>query len=73
MKRNVLVYIHDILESINRIQEYTKDTHENQLAHDYQKQDALFRRFEVIGEAVSQMPQEFKDMHKEYLGKISWV
>ncbi|NVM56237.1 MAG: DUF86 domain-containing protein [Candidatus Helarchaeota archaeon] len=68
MKKNIKVYIDDILESIIKIENYTntltkKDFHENT-----QVQDAVLRRLEIIGEAVKHIPLEFR---KKYT-KIPW-
>ena len=68
MKRNVKVYIEDILESITKIEEYTKAITEDDFYRNTQVQDAVIRRLEIIGEAVKNIPQEFKEKYQE----ISW-
>ena len=64
MNKDIRVYIEDILECIEKIEKYTKidedDFHENT-----QAQDAVLRRLEIIGEAVKNIPQDFKDKHPE--------
>ncbi|MBI4094386.1 MAG: DUF86 domain-containing protein [Candidatus Liptonbacteria bacterium] len=65
MKRDVGVYLEDILESIRQIETYTMNLAEDNFLKDAQVQDAALRRLEVIGEAVKNMPQEFKDLHAE--------
>lgn len=65
MKRDVKLYLEDILESITLIEEYVSDTDESHLRNDLKLQDAVIRRFEIIGEAIRQMPQAFKDQHPE--------
>lgn len=59
-KRDIRLYIDDIAESIVKIQEYTGClTHEefltNTLVH-----DAVFRRLEILGEAVKHVPSDFR-------------
>lgn len=61
MKRDIKVYIDDIIESINKIEEYTTDLNKKDFFSNTQIQDAVLRRFEIIGEAIKNLPQEFKD------------
>lgn len=65
MKRDTKLYLEDILESINLIEEYAKGTDEDHLQNDPKLQDAVVRRFEIIGEAIRQMPQAFKDRYPD--------
>jgi len=65
MKRDIRVYIEDILECIVKIEEYTKGIAENDFYEDTQIQDAVLRRLEIIGEAVKKIPQEFKERYSE--------
>lgn len=65
MKRDIGVFLEDILESINRIEEYTKDLNESEFYKNIERQDAIVRRFEIIGEAVKRIPQELKDKYSE--------
>lgn len=50
MKRDVGVYLEDILESIKRIEEYTQKITEEDFYKNVPIQDAVVRRFEIIGE-----------------------
>ena len=63
MKRDIRVYIEDVLESIERIEEYTGSMSEDNFYDNVQAQDAVLRRLEVIGEAVKQIPEDFRDKH----------
>lgn len=65
MKRDVRVYIEDILESIGKVEEYTRGITKENVLDNSQIQDAVFRRLEIIGEAVKKTPQEFKDRYSE--------
>ena len=60
MKRDVNLYIADILESIQKIQHYTGAISKEEFFANTQIQDAVFRRFEIIGEAVKSMPDSLK-------------
>ncbi len=68
MRREPRVYVEDILESIEKIEKYTKPISEEDFYKDTQIQDAVLRRLEIIGEAVKNIPQEFRD---KYPG-IAW-
>jgi len=65
MKRDVLVYIEDILECVAKIEEYTKEITVNDFYENTQLQDAVLRRLEIIGEAVKNVPQDIRDKYPE--------
>ena len=65
MKRDIGLYFDDILESIEKIEEYAKGLTEKEFSRNSKIQDAILRRFEIIGEDVKHLPKEFKDKHKQ--------
>ncbi len=65
MKRDIKVYIEDILESIAKIEEYTKGIIKDDFLKNTQIQDAVLRRLEIIGEVVKNVPQEFREKYSE--------
>ena len=67
-KRDYLIFLEDILESAKRIEEYTQSFTKEKLLEDQKVQDAVIRRFEIIGEAVKKLPPGLKKNNKE----IKW-
>lgn len=62
MNKDPRVYLAQILERIERIQEYTGVGKEAFFA-DPRTQDAVIRDFEVIGEAAKRIPEEYRKAH----------
>jgi uncharacterized protein with HEPN domain len=60
MKRSNDLYLSDILECIELIEEYTKGLNEDNLQKDEKVQDAVTRRLEIIGEAAKNISDDFK-------------
>ena len=56
MKRSILLYLEDIIESIEKIEEYTRGLDEDDFKEDSKLQDAVMRRIGIIGEAVKNIP-----------------
>ncbi len=63
MTRDLRLYIEDILNSIEKIEQYTRDINEHDFLSDTQVQDAVLRRLEIMGEAVKTIPQPFRDKY----------
>ena len=68
MKKNINIFLEHILESISLIEEYTKDRKKSEFIKSKQLQDSVIKRIEIIGEAMKNIPHEFKDIHN----KIPW-
>jgi len=68
MNKEATVFLKHILESINIIEKYTENVTEEQFLQSIEKQDLVTRRLEIIGEAIRNLPEEFRDKHPE----ISW-
>ncbi|TAE98172.1 MAG: DUF86 domain-containing protein [Runella slithyformis] len=58
--RDERVYLQDIIESIDLIFVYLGDKNEFEFSQSLLLQDAIFRRFEIIGEASANLPAEFQ-------------
>lgn len=67
-KRNWMLFIEDIVESIRKIDEYIKKIEYKQFAEDEKTVDAVVRNLEIIGEASKNIPGEIKEKYKE----INW-
>lgn len=65
MKRIPQVFLRHILDSIEAIEEYTEDYSEEEFLDLREKQDAVIRRVEIIGEAVRNIPADFREQHLE--------
>jgi uncharacterized protein with HEPN domain len=63
MTRGLLILLGDILEAAELIARYTDGLTLDQFAADTEKQDAVARRLEVIGEATKKLPTEFRESH----------
>lgn len=68
MSRELRLFLEDIQESIERIEEYTGGLTESEFTKRLETQDAVIRRLEIIGEAVKHLPEEIKDQNP----KIPW-
>jgi uncharacterized protein with HEPN domain len=65
MRKDIRPYLKDILESIEKIEEYTKVIKEENFYQNTQTQDAVLRRLEIIGEAVKNIPKGFRNKYPE--------
>jgi uncharacterized protein with HEPN domain len=65
MNKDIRVYLEDILDCIKKIQTYATDETFDSFSQNVEKQDAVVRRLEIIGEAVKKLPNEVKVMHPE--------
>jgi uncharacterized protein with HEPN domain len=63
MSRSDQVYLEDILESVNMILSYTENKTELEFVNDLMLQDAVIRRFEIIGEASSKISENIKNQN----------
>ena len=66
--RDVSLYVQDILEYCNRAISGTGQMTLEEFRDDLEAQDALMRRFEIIGEAVKHIPDNIRDTYPD----IEW-
>ncbi|MBU0907294.1 MAG: DUF86 domain-containing protein [Nanoarchaeota archaeon] len=60
MKRDILLFIEDISEAIKKIETFSMGVDETLFLKDELRQSAIIRQLEVIGEAVKNIPEEFR-------------
>jgi len=62
-KRDSQLLLGDIIESVRKIDRYRAGLSKSDFLIDDKTSDAVIRNLEIIGEAVRQLPSEFKDSH----------
>ena len=62
-KRPVELLLNDMLDSIDRIEQYTKGMSFEAFSNDQKTIDAVARNLQLIGEASSRLPDDFKEEH----------
>jgi uncharacterized protein with HEPN domain len=63
-KRSTNAALKDIREAIERIQRYVGTLSLDGFLTNTEKQDAVVRNFEIIGEAAKSLPSEYRKKHK---------
>jgi uncharacterized protein with HEPN domain len=63
--RSYIMYLEDILTSMNRISEYIEGLNFISFKRDYKTVDAVIRNFEIIGEASKKLPHSIKEKYTE--------
>ena len=64
-KREFILYLEDMLQSMNRIEEYISDMDFRKFKLNYLVVDAIIRNFEIIGEASKNIPENIQDKYPE--------
>ena len=64
-KRDVRLFLYDILEAISKIENYTKGMSYDEFIHDEKTIDAVIRNLEIIGEAAKNIPEDAKNKYPE--------
>lgn len=67
--RSVPILLDDILDAMQRIEQYTAGMEARAFERDGKTVDAVVRNCAVIGEAANRIPTDFKDTHQY----IPWV
>jgi uncharacterized protein with HEPN domain len=64
-KRKYIHFIEDLVNAVNKIERYTKNLHYEEFTDNEMAVDAVIRNFEVIGEAVNNIPDEVKKKYPD--------
>jgi uncharacterized protein with HEPN domain len=68
MKREIGLFIEDIIKSIKNIEEFSNGLNKEKFSKDNLRQSAIIRQLEIIGEAVKNIPSTFREKYP----KIAW-
>src|SRR3989344_7989341 len=68
MTKEPIIFLQHILESIELVERRIKDINYKEFTNDVDLQDMIIRRVEIIGEAVRNLPREFRENYSQ----INW-
>lgn len=68
MKKDIKIFLLHILESIERIENFAGEISTDEFLKSEIIQDAVMRRIEIIGEAVKNIPNSFRNKYSD----IEW-
>ncbi len=61
--KNYLFFLEYVAASIDNIEAFVKDVNKQSFLTNVEKQSAIIRQIEIIGESVKNIPKEFRDKH----------
>ena len=64
MDKDDSVFLRHVLNAIRQINEYLNGINKDKFMQDKKTQDAVIRELTIIGEAVNNISEEFKNKHK---------
>ena len=65
MKRDTEFFVEDIKEAIRDIEDFSKGLTCEKFSKDRLRQSAIIRQLEIIGEAVKNIPNSFKEKYQD--------
>ena len=68
MAKKDIVFVRHIIDNIDSVETFVKDINKSDFLEDEEKQYAVVRALEIIGEAVKNISEETKSKHSE----IEW-
>jgi uncharacterized protein with HEPN domain len=69
-KRDTSLLLNDILLSIERIFMYTDNLSLENFSDQFMVQDAVLRNFTIIGEAITRLPESFREQQSQIEWKV---
>ncbi len=69
MKKDLNIFLNDILEAIKLIETYLENKTKKDFLESIQLQDSVIRRLEIIGEAVKSIPIKIRESYPKILWK----
>ena len=65
MSKNFTIYLNDIREVINSIEIFVEGMTFEEFKNDDKTSSAVIRKFEIIGEATKNLPEDMKNQHSQ--------
>ena len=65
MKRDYRLYIDDLIEAVEKIENYVEGLSLDEFGQDSKTIDAVIRNFEIIGEAAKHVPQKVRGKYPD--------
>ena len=65
MSKNFTIYLNDIREAINSIEIFVEGMTFEEFKNDDKTSSAVIRKFEIIGEATKNLPEDMKNQHSQ--------
>ena len=65
MKRDYRLFIEDILDCIEKIEQFVGDISFDEFVQDDKTSSAVIRKIEIIGEAAKNVPRDLRKKYKE--------
>ena len=62
--KDVILFLDHILDSISNINKFLKGCSKNDVINNIEKQSAVIRQIEIIGEATKNLPPDFVEKYK---------
>lgn len=60
-----IIFIRHIIDNISKIEKFSKDISREELMNDELRQYAIVRAIDIIGEAVKNLPKDFKENNED--------
>ncbi len=65
MSKNFTIYLNDIREAVNSIEIFVEGMTFEEFKNDDKTSSAVIRKFEIIGEATKNIPEDIRNQHSQ--------